>query len=160
MATFATILDRFTAAKSFEQEAPRPRILEEEDRYAVPYFPNEDVYLYVKHINNSRVAREADPAAGANCWRLIGSSLAVATLLIGLLLPTLYGLMAGHRLEALHQEKQRLELDRSALELEETKLLSPARLEQLARMQRFVDPAPENVVYLEDRSSDRILAKK
>ena len=52
--------------------------------------------------------------------------------------------MAGYRLEALHQEKQRLELDRSALELEEAKLLSPARLEELARMQRFVDPAPEN----------------
>ena len=68
--------------------------------------------------------------------------------------------MAGYRLEALHQEKQRLELDRSALELQETKLLSPARLEELARIQRFVDPAPENVVYLEDRSSDRILAKK
>ena len=63
MATLATILDRFTRRKSFEQEAPRPRILEEEDRYAVPQFPNEDVYLYVKHIDNSRVAREADPAA-------------------------------------------------------------------------------------------------
>ena len=108
MATFATNLNRFTAAKSFEQEAPRPRILEEEDRYEVPLFPNEDVFLYVKHINNSRVAREADPAAGAHCWRLIGSSLAVATLLIGLLLPTLYGLMAGYRLEALHQEKKRI----------------------------------------------------
>lgn len=161
MATLANILDRFSAAKSFEPEAPRPRILEEEDRYAVPQFPNEDVYLYVKHINNSRVAREADPAARATCWRVIGSSLAAATLLIVLLLPTLYGLMAGYRLEALHQERQRLELDRSALELQEAKLLSPARLEQLAKMQRFVDPAPENVVYLEDGPvTDRILAKK
>jgi len=160
MATFATILDRFTAHKSSEQEAPRPRTLEEEDAYAVPHFPNDDVFLYVKHIDNSRVAREADPAARATCWRLIGSSLVVATLLIGLLLPTLYGLIAGYRLEALHQERDRLQVDRSALELEETKLLSPARLEELARMQRFVDPAPENVVYLEDRSSDRILAKK
>src|SRR5436305_1031512 len=128
MATFGNILDRFSPAKSFEQEAPRPRILEEEDPYAVPQFPNEDVYLYVKRINNSRVAREADPAARATCWRLIGSSLAVATVLIGLLLPTLYGLIAGYRLEALHQERQHLELDRSALELEETRLLSPARL--------------------------------
>jgi cell division protein FtsL len=63
-------------------------------------------------------------------------------------------------MEALRQERQRLELDRAALELEETKLLSPARLERLARIQRFVDPAPEAVVYLEGNKSDQILAKK
>ncbi len=51
--------------------------------------------------------------------------------------------MAGYRMEALRQERQRLELDRASLELAETKLLSPARLEELARMQRFVDPAPQ-----------------
>ncbi len=159
MATLANILDRFTA-KNLEQGSPRPRILQEEDRYAVPQFPNEDVFLYVKRIDNSGVAREADPAAPSRCWRLIGSSFALATLVIVLLLPTLYGLMAGYRLESLRQEKQRLELDRGALELDEAKLLSPARLEELARMQRLVDPAPEAVVYLEDKSSDRILAKK
>jgi cell division protein FtsL len=160
MATLATILDRFTTAQDLEQGSPRARILQEEDRYAVPLFPNEDVYLYLKRIDNSGVAREADPAVPGRCWRLIGSSFAVATVVIALLLPTLYGVMAGYRLEALRQEKQRLELNRAALELEEAKLLSPARLEELARMQRFVDPAPEAVVYLEDKSSDRILAKK
>jgi len=159
MATFANILDRFTA-RTADPEPSRPRILEEEDCYVIPQFPNEDVFLYVKRIDNSRVPREADPAARATCWRVIGSSLAAAALFIALLLPTLYGLIAGYRLEALHQERQRLELDRSALELEESRLLSPARLEELARAQRFVDPAPENVVYLEDRTTDRILAKK
>jgi cell division protein FtsL len=160
MATLAPRLDRFTAARNFEQEIPRPRILEGEDRYAIPRFPNDDVYLYIKRIDNSRVAREADKGAPQMCWRLIGSSFAVAILVIGLLLPTLYGLMAGYRLEALRQEKQRLELDRASLELQETKLLSPARLEELARRQRFVDPASESVVYLDEKSSERILAKK
>jgi hypothetical protein len=160
MATLAPMVDRFTTTARFEQEIPRPRILEEQDRYAIPPFPNDDVYLYVKRIDNSRVAREADPGARQMCWRLIASCLAVATLVIGLLLPTLYGLMAGYRLEALRQERQRLELDRSALELQETKLLSPARLEELARQQRFIDPALDSVVYLDERPSDRILAKK
>jgi len=160
MATFANILDRITAGGTADHEPSRPRILEEEDRYVLPQFPNEDVFLYVKRIDNSRVPREADPAARATCWRMIGSSLAAAAVFIALLLPTLYGLIAGYRLEALHQERQHLELDRSALELEESRLLSPARLEELARTQRFVDPAPENVVYLEDRTTDRILAKK
>jgi len=134
--------------------------LPNEDRFEVPAFPNEDVYLYVKHIDNSRVLREADPAARQTCWRLIGSSFAFAVVVIALLLPSVNRLMAGYKMEALRQERQRLELDRAALELEETKLLSPARLERLARIQRFVDPAPEAVVYLEGNKSDQILAKK
>ena len=159
MATLATIMDRFTAARAAADDAPRTRVLDNEDPFLVPRFPNEDVYLYVKRIDNSRVVREADPAARKVCWRLIGSSFAFALLVIGLLLPSLNSLMAGYKLEALRQERQRLELDRAALELQETKLLSPARLEELARMQRFVDPAPEAVVYL-DGKSDQILAKK
>jgi hypothetical protein len=159
MATLATILDRFTTPRDTEGAA-RPRMLESEDRFLVPSFPNEDVYLYVKHIDNSRVLREADPAARQVCWKLIGSSLAFAVVVIALLLPSLNRLMAGYKLEALRQERQRLELDRASLELAETKLLSPARLEELARIQRFVDPAPEAVVYLDGAKSDRILAKK
>ena len=135
-------------------------MLDNENHFEVPQFPNEDVYLYIKHIDNSRVLREADPAARKTCWRLIGSSFAFAVLVIGLLLPSLNRLMAGYRLEALRQEQQRLQLDRAALELAETKLLSPARLEELARTQRFVDPAPEAVVYLDGNRSDQILAKK
>ena len=158
MATLATMLDRFTTPH--DSGGARPRILANEDPFEVPAFPNEDVFLYVKHIDNSRVFREADPAARKICWRLIGSTFAFAVLVIALLLPTLNRLMAGYKMEALRQERQRLELDRASLELEETKLLSPARLEELARMQRFVDPAPEAVVYLDGNKSDAILAKK
>ncbi|MGP0072731.1 MAG: hypothetical protein ACLPWF_12460 [Bryobacteraceae bacterium] len=158
MATLATRLDRFAASR--DGRDAQPRLLANEDPYQVPAFPNEDVYLFVKHIDNSRVLREADPAARKICWRLIGSSFAFAVIVIALLLPSLNRLMAGYKMEALRQERQRLELDRAALELQETKLLSPARLEELARMQRFVDPAPEAVVYLEGNKSDQILAKK
>ena len=155
MASLATMLDRFTPRGD-----ARPHVLANEDPYEVPAFPNEDVYLYVKHIDNSRVLREADPAARKVCWSVIGSSFAFAIVVIALLLPSLNRLMAGYKMEALRQERQRLELDRAALELAETKLLSPARLEELARSQRFVDPAPEAVVYLEGNKSDQILAKK
>jgi cell division protein FtsL len=159
MATLATRLDRFTASQ--DARGARPRFLAEDDAYAVPAFPNEDVFLYVKHIDNARVLREADPAARKICWRLIGSTFAFAVIVIALLLPSLNRLMAGYKMEALRQERQRLELDRAQLEFQETKLLSPARLEQLARMQRFVDPAPEAVVYLLDSGkTDAVLAKK
>jgi cell division protein FtsL len=152
------MLDRFTTPQG-DGDA-RSRVLANEDPFEVPAFPNEDVYLYVKHIDNSRILREADPSARKICWRLIGSSLAFAVVVIALLLPSLNRLMAGYKMEALRQERQHLELDRASLELEETKLLSPARLEELARIQRFVDPAPEAVVYLDGGKSDQILAKK
>ncbi len=159
MATLATFFDRFTAAKSMDPVSARTHALEAEESYEVPSFPNEDVYFYVKRIVNTGVVREADPAARKACWRMIGYSFLLATLVISLLLPTLYQLMAGYRMEALRQERERLELNRAALELQESRLVSPARLEELARMQRFVDPAPDSVVYLENKS-DQILAKK
>lgn len=159
MATLATILDRFLTAKTLDQAAPRTRVLEHEDPFEVPAFPNEDVYFYIKHINNAHVLREADPAARRACWKLIGSSLVIATLVIGLLLPGLYSLVAGYKLEALRQEQNRLTLDRATLEYQESKLLDPARLEQLAKMQQFVDPEPTKVVYL-DGKSDNVVAQK
>jgi len=102
------------------------------------------------------VLRESDPAARRVCWRLIGSSFAIAVVVIGLLLPTLYGLIAGYRMEALRQERQRLDLDRASLELQEAKLLSPARLEELAKMQQFIDPAAQKVVYLDSKSEQKL----
>ena len=80
----------------------------------------------------------------------------IAVVVIGLLLPTLYGLIAGYRMEALRQERQRLDLDRASLELAEAKLLSPARLEELAKMQQFIDPAPQKVVYLDSKSEQKL----
>lgn len=160
MATLATILDRFLAAKTVEQAAPRTRVFEQEDPFVVPEFPNEDVFFYIKPIDNSRVLREADPAARRACWKLIGSSLTIAALVIGLCLPGLYSLLAGYRMEALRQEHGRLMLDRATLEYQESKLLDPARLEELAKLQQFVDPAPTKVVYLDGGKSDQVLAQK
>jgi hypothetical protein len=159
MATLATILDRFMTAKGLDQAAPRTLVLEHEDPFEVPAFPNEDVYFYIKRIDNSHVLREADPAARRTCWKLIGTSLTIATLAIGLLLPGLYGLVAGYRLEALRQEKDHLMLDRATLDYQESKLMDPARLEELARLQQFVDPGATQVVHL-DEKSDQVLAQK
>lgn len=149
MATLATIFDWLTAVKGSERTPPRTRVFEEADLYEAPPFPNEDVYLYVKRIDNSRVALETDPASRRICWRMIGSTFGVVLLVIALLLPAVNRVMAGYRVEQLRQEKERLELNRAALELQESTLLSPERLEELAKVQRFVDPAPSRVVYLE-----------
>ena len=118
-------------------------------------FANEDIFFYVKRIDNSRVVREADPEARQACWKMIGSVVAAAVLLIGVLLPGAYGLLAGYQIQSLRQEAQRLANEQASLELQEAQLLSPARMEELARMQQFVDPPPQKVVYLDGQSMRR-----
>jgi|SRR5579884_2087185 len=149
MATLAGIFDRLAVARGAEQAPARLR--EQIDEFLIRDLPNEHVFLYVKKIDNTAVIREADPLARRACWRMIGSSVFAVFVVVGLLAPSLYGLLAGYRLEALRQEKQRLEMQCASLELQEAKLLSPARLQELARVQRFVDPAPHQIVYLDGK---------
>jgi hypothetical protein len=114
-------------------------------------FANEDILFYVKRIDNSGVVRQADPGARARCLKMAGSVFGAAVLLIFVLLPSAYGLLAGYRIQSLRQEGERLATARASLELRESQLLSPERMEQLAREQQFIDPAPQKVVYLEDK---------
>lgn len=111
-------------------------------------FPNEDIYFYVKRIDNSRVARAADPSSRRAAWKTAAAAAAAAAMIISVVVPSGYGLLAGYEIEDLRREAQRLASERAALELEEAALLSPARMQELARLQHFIDPAPERVVYL------------
>lgn len=115
-------------------------------------FANDDIYFWTKRIDNTRVVRAADPRSRGTCWRLIGSVGIAVILLIGVLLPGAYSLMAGYQIQALRNESQRLQTEQSALELQEAQLLSPARMEELARVQQFIDPPAEKVVYLENKA--------
>ncbi len=148
MASLAAVYNRFLGSKTVV-EAIVPDMQPEDRRFVVRAIPNEDIYLYRKEIDNSRVVREADPQARGAAWRLIVSGGIAVALLIGILLPGAYGKIAGYQIQSLKQEQQRLISAKSALELEEAKLLSPERLEELARAQQFVDPAPQKVVYLD-----------
>jgi len=150
MATLATVCSRF-----FTGEAVRSATSSGTHRgtraVLVRAFANEDIYFFVKRIDNSRVVRQTDPQAGGVCWKMIGSVGAAALLLIGVLLPSAYGLLAGYQIQSLRGEAQRLASEQASLELQEAKLVSPARMEQLARQQQFIDPEPEKVVHLESK---------
>jgi hypothetical protein len=124
-------------------------------REPVRPFANEDIYFFVKRIDNSRVVREADPQARQACWKLIGSVAAAVVLLIAVLLPSAYGLLAGYQVQSLRQEGQKLVTEQSSLEVEESRLMSPARMEELAREQQFVDPPSQKVVYLDNRPDNQ-----
>jgi hypothetical protein len=119
----------------------------------VPEFANADIYFFVKRIDNRRVVLADDPGAGETCWKMIGSVVAAVVLLVGVLLPSAYGLLAGYQIQSLRREGQRLATEQASLELREAALVSPQRMQDLARIQLFIDPAPNNVVYLQGKGS-------
>lgn len=147
MATLANLFNRFTDAETIAAAAPE-RVRVVSDEYKLRALPNEDVYFFVKRIDNTRVVREADPRARARSWKFLGAACLSAAGLIGALLPSAYGLMAGYQLNALQQEHQRLLSERATLEMQEASLVSPERLQKLAKDQSFIDPTPERTIFL------------
>jgi hypothetical protein len=157
MATLADVWSRMFA-QGMERASETARGMDSSTRLRP--FANEDILFFVKRIDNSRVVRAADPAARGRCWRLIGSVVGAAVLLIGVLLPSSYGLMAGYSIESLRREGQRLDAAQASLELREAQLLSPARIEELARQQQFVEPAPAKVLYLDGAQGSLAMNRK
>jgi len=153
MATLATVLDRIFENGMSQGGADAHTA---EVSAAVRPFANEDIFFHIKRIDNSRVVRAADPQARQVCWKMIGSVVAAAVLLVAVLLPGAYSLLAGFQIQALRQDAHRLANERASLELQEAQLLSPARMEELARIQQFVDPAPQRVVYLDGQSDAQV----
>jgi hypothetical protein len=157
MATLANIINQFSGAKTVAAELDVAAARGRCDDFKLRSLPNEDVYFFVKKIDNSRVVRQADPRARARDWKVIGGASFAAAALIGVLLPGAYSLLAGYQLSQLQQEHQRLVTEQARLELDEAKLVSAERLQQLANMQQFVDPAPNTTVYLPKSDSSLAL---
>ena len=148
MATLANIFNTFIGAGSVTESAARTATRSVGDLYTLRKLPNEDVYFFTKRIDNARVVRQANPRARARDWKLVGGAGFATMALIAMLLPSAYGLIAGYQLSALKQEHQLLVGERARLELEEAGLISVARLQELARLQEFVDPPAERTLYL------------
>ena len=158
MATLANIFNQFIGAGSVADAAPRSVTWETSEEFKLRALPNEDVYLFTKRIDNSRVVRQADPRARARDWKLVGGASIASMLLIAMLLPSAYGLLAGYELSKLQLDNQKLRSEQARLQVQEARLLSVERLQELARMQDFVDPAPDRTVYLELKQDKSLAA--
>lgn len=156
MATLANIFNHFIGAGTVTESAARTATRETIDAFKLRPIPNEDVYFYIKRIDNAKVLKQADRRARTGDWRNAALLGAATTALIVALLPSAYGLLAGYQISNLSKEHSRLVNEKARLELEEARLVSTARLQELARVQEFVDPAPANTVYLQP--TDKSLA--
>ena len=150
MATLATFVNRFVGVRTAEEASPAIWARTESARLRP--IANEDVYLYMKRIDNSSVVRAADPAARQARTRSVATGFIAAMLVIAGLVPAAYNTMAGFTLQSLRREQAHLKQEQATLDLQEAQLLSPARLEQLAKSLKMEEPAPQAVQYLDGKS--------
>ena len=159
MATLPTFFSRSGTPPGAPQgpEAGRlMRVRAERDPYQLRALPNEDVFFYCKKIDNSRLVREADPKARGACWGAIGAACLVVALLTSTFFPIVATTLCGYKLEALRVEERHLLAERLNLDLQEAELLSPARLDKLAKENNLVTPSPDQVVHLNAKSDDAV----
>ena len=147
MATLATFVHRFVGVRELA-DAP-PAVWTRTDSPRLRPIANEDVYLFVKRIDNSNVVRAADPIARRARSRTVATGFLAAMLVIAGLVPAAYNTMAGFTLQNLREEQAKLKGQEAQLDLSEANLLNYERLEQLARSLKMVEPDPQQVQFLE-----------
>jgi hypothetical protein len=149
MATLATYFrdGRFNAAGA--QAVRMPEADMQESAYQLRPLPNDAIYFYSKKIDNSRIVRQADPEARGECWGAVGAAGVLLMLGASIIAPHVGSVLAGYKLEALKQERQSLLDQKRDLDVREAGLLSPSRLNDLARLRSLGSPAADQVIHLD-----------
>jgi hypothetical protein len=162
MATLPAFLKKneAPAASPLGADAATRRMRAVRDPFQLRALPHEHLFLYNKRIDNSRLVREADPKSRGACWSAIGAACVLGVLLTSAFAPSVATTIAGYKLESLRLEERRLVEERRTLDLQEAQLLSPARLDQLARENNLVAPAPGQVTNLEGKPQGAVAMVK
>jgi hypothetical protein len=147
MATLGTFVNRFVGVRDLA-EAPSAIWTRTETPRLRP-LANEDVYLFVKRIDNGSVVRVIDPAARRARSNTMATGFLAAMLIIAGLVPTAYNIMSGFTLQHLRADQARLQEDRARLDRTEANLLSDDHLRALAKSLKMSEPLPQQVQTLE-----------
>jgi hypothetical protein len=150
MSSLATFVNRFVGVREFA-DAP-PAVWSRTGASRLRPLANEDVYLFVKRIDNSSVIRASDPAALAARNKSMATGFAAAVLIIAGLIPTAYNVTAGFTIQKLRQEQVQLSQQRAILETQEADLVNPVRMRELAKTLKMSEPLPQQVQTLSGMS--------
>jgi hypothetical protein len=148
MASLATIVRGFVGVREeldLMNVAVRPRT----EPCRLRPLANEDVYLFIKRIDNTAVVRAVDPAARRTSLGVVATGIAMAMFVIAGLFPAAYNTMEGYHIQQLRQEQQQLKQERASIDFQQAKLLSQDNLNRLAARLKMIDPAPQQVQFLE-----------
>lgn len=126
--------------------------IRESDPYALRGLPNDTVFFYSKKIDNSRLVRQADPGAGDECMSAVGAGALLLMLGVSIVAPHVALVRAGYQLEAAKAERQTLLDQRRELEVREAGLLSPSRLNDIAKAHNLTSPLSSQVVHLDGQN--------
>jgi hypothetical protein len=118
--------------------------------------PNEDVHVFVKRIDNARVVREHDPKVNVSAWKTITLSCLSALLLVALIVPVANSYLAGYTLTELERENSLLEGQVARLLARESELTSLEALRRAAKNQKYLDPATDRMVVLENERTGSV----
>ena len=125
--------------------------------------PMEDVFLYVKSIDNSDLRRSLDPGERSAWWRMVACGctlLFLAALCFG---PRAWLRQAGYRVTELAERQQELLEIRRHLEVRQAQLTDLRRVGRLAAARGLESPPPENYAWQDHElgvpADDRELAQ-
>ncbi len=119
----------------------------------LPAFPGEKFYFEAKAIDNSMVVRADDPTQHKTSWRAAGAVITGALIFTGLLLPGAYRMVAGMQVHQLRDEQDQLRREIAELRALEARHTNLKKLEEVAKNQDLIDPAPEMVQHLTPKGS-------
>jgi hypothetical protein len=116
--------------------------------------PTPEIF-YAKHLDNSRLAKEADPARGREI-RTFAFAVGILFLLVMVyVVQRFQSIEYGYRIEAQKQLMEELSEKNRQLSLTEAQLNAPLRLDDLARGYGMDAPAPAQLARL-NASSDSV----
>ncbi len=130
----------------------------ESDPYAMRGLPGDGVFFYSKKIDNSRMVRQANPAASDDCWSAVGAGALLLMLGVSVVAPHVALVRAGYQLEAAKAERKTLLDERRSLEVREAGLLSPSRLNDIAKERNLTSPMSSQVFHLDGQNPQGNLA--
>jgi len=151
MATFATVFSRLMPGRA--DSASQARAQRRNEMFRLRNWPNEDLLFPVKHVDNSRVVPKADRKDRSASWKVLLSFSGMVCLLIVVLLPSAYSLMAGYKLQELKKKHGELRAESAMLDVEIARRTSPANLEQFAVKGKMEPPNSRKMVFLQPEDS-------
>lgn len=136
-----------------EQPIARTAVaIEEMDPDALTGLPNDDVYLWSKPIDNTRLVRQAG-TQGKSEWSAIAGVGAAALLVGGIMIaPGVAGIMDSYKIQELKHEQDKLRVELRKVDVAEEKLLNAASLNIMASEHNLVRPKAEQVVRLQPKN--------
>jgi len=142
MTSLAGLYDWLVADKAVNRAEGRS----EAPDYRLRALPREDILLFVKEIDNDNLVPVRDRADWMASVSMTFGVLVASLVLIGLLLPGGYSLLASRRIHQLQQQRESMINRLRVLRVEEASLLSPRQIEQWAG-DTYIAPAANAVVH-------------